>query len=373
LKDLAASIRQITNAPLILGGSAFSLFPSELLDYTKADYGIAGEGEKAVCMLIDTLQRAPGAPNPDSIPGLFYRLNGRITGNPAPEQGLSFSFPERPADLVAGYKENSSMLNIQTQRGCAFSCCYCTYPVIEGRTYRRRTPEDIGEEIERLRMAGVGYFFIVDSVFNTSEDHVAGICEELIRRNTGMNWGCFLRPEGISAELMHLMAESGLLHIEFGSDSLCDPVLDAYGKRFTFDDILRTSELARRERIHYAHFLIFGGPAETEDTMRESYSNGHRLKRTIFFPFAGMRLYPGTPLYKRAIREKAVDPAKSLLEPYFYITPGMTKERIGDLMNRFHAESPNWMAGDTPPEMQKTVNGLRSKGIPGPLWEYLVS
>jgi len=51
----------------------------------------------------------------------------------------------------------------------------------------------------------------------------------------------------------------------------------------------------------------------------------------------------------------------------------MTKERIGDLMNRFHAESPNWMAGDTPPEMQKTVNGLRSKGIPGPLWEYLVS
>ena len=46
---------------------------------------------------------------------------------------------------------------------------------------------------------------------------------------------------------MKLMVLAGLSHIEFGSDSFCDEVLEAYQKDFTFDDILYSSELAYRE------------------------------------------------------------------------------------------------------------------------------
>ena len=68
------------------------------------------------------------------------------------------------------------MMNIQTQRGCALHCCYCTYPLLEGRTYRRRPPESVVEELASLERHGARYVFFVDSVFNTSVDHVTAIC-----------------------------------------------------------------------------------------------------------------------------------------------------------------------------------------------------
>ena len=127
---------------------------------------------------------------------------------------------DRPPSVTAHYLENSGALNIQTQRGCAFRCCYCTYPVIEGRQHRRRSAEMVAAEFEQLQQLGARYAFVVDSVFNSSAAHVTGICEAILRRNVKIPWGCFLRPQGLSRDLMHLMARAGLTHIEFGSDKL---------------------------------------------------------------------------------------------------------------------------------------------------------
>jgi len=44
---LVKSIRKISKVPVILGGSAFSLFPDEIAAYLEADGGIRGEGENA--------------------------------------------------------------------------------------------------------------------------------------------------------------------------------------------------------------------------------------------------------------------------------------------------------------------------------------
>ena len=143
------------------------------------------------------------------------------------------------------------MLNLQTQRGCAHVCTYCTYPVIEGHTSRRRPPEVVAEEMAQIEAAGARYVFIVDSIFNSSPAHVVETCEALLRRKLAVRWGCFLRPQGLTPELMRLMARAGLAHIEFGSDSFCDPVLAAYAKQLTFEDILRSSKLAKAEGIDY--------------------------------------------------------------------------------------------------------------------------
>ena len=40
------TIRKHTKAPIVLGGSGFSLFPDELMEVLGADYGIVGEGER---------------------------------------------------------------------------------------------------------------------------------------------------------------------------------------------------------------------------------------------------------------------------------------------------------------------------------------
>ena len=366
---LVKRIRNMSSSPIVLGGSGFSLFPREMLELTGAEFGIQGEGERAMADLIRALSsRGVYA----DIPGLVYRRGDGIVVNKKEACSPRLIAPaSRPASLSNLYLQKGAMQNIQTQRGCAFTCCYCTYPLIEGTRVRHRSPLDICGEMRQIKRSGAKYFFIVDSVFNTSNRHVAEICEEIIKNNSKLSWGCFLRPKGLTADLMALMKRAGLKHIEFGSDSFCDSMLEAYGKRFSFDDILHASELARNAEVHYAHFLIMGGPSETERTMQKSFMNSRKLRTTVHFPFVGMRIYPGTKLDDFARREGFVSRNAGLFKPVFYVTPYMSRSRIFTLLKQFNAQTHNWIVGDLPPSLVKIVQGLRAKGIVGPLWEFL--
>lgn len=370
--DLVSAVKRVrgaTRAKIVIGGSAFSLFPERLLEMSEADYGVKGEGERALCELVAALESGSEVAG---IPGLVHRVGGRAVLE-QPVACVSSDIPRaaHPAELVQYYRDQSAMLNVQTQRGCAFRCCYCTYPLIEGARFRYRNPSDVVEEVLSIKQRGLGYFFVVDSVFNTSREHMKAVCEALIASKAGMKWCAFLRPAGLDRDMMSLMARAGLTHIEFGSDSFCDSVLEAYGKAFTFEDILASSELAREHNVHYAHFLIAGGPGETEKTLREGFENSRRLKKTVVFPFVGMRLYPGTPLYQTALEQGTVDPGMSLLEPYFYVAPGLGASRARELLAEFSVQAKNWVVGELPPEMARVAEALRRKGIEGPLWEYL--
>ncbi len=370
LSFIAQSLRKISDAPIIVGGSGYSLFPAELLEATSADFGIHGEGDVTFVKLLDAMEKNESY---TALPGLVFRKNGSIVINPLAGMKTSDIVPAyRSERLAHWYIGKSSILNIQTQRGCSCSCCYCTYPVIEGHSVRSRNMDDVGNELCEIKNLGASYFFIVDSVFNSSPGHVRAFCEEVISSNLGMTWGCFLKPSGLTQELMDLMAKAGLRHIEFGSDSFCDSVLREYGKNFTFQDIYNASAYARNARVNYAHFLIIGGPGETEATMREGYENSKRLLKTVHFPFVGMRIYPNTDLHKRAVAENAVTKETDLLRPHFYLTPHCTEERMFSVLSEFSAQSKNWIVGEQPPEMIAVANRLREKGIVGPLWEFLV-
>ncbi len=370
LAVVAARVRGLTKAPIVAGGSGYALFPERLLAASGADFGIAGEADEAFPLLADALQHESDVAG---IAGLVFRHSGTIVRNPAqPCATASIVVPLLPPGFVEFYIRESSMLNLQTQRGCAYQCCYCTYPLIEGTAVRPKDPLEIGDELAQVAASGARYFFVVDSVFNSSGAHVSRVCEEILRRNLGLKWGCFLRPQGITPDLMEIMARAGLSHIEFGTDSFSDSVLQEYGKNFTFEDVCNASEFARQADVHYAHFLIVGGPGETEATMRESFENSKRLKKTVHFPFAGMRVYPQTALYERAISEGVITGKTDLLPPFFYISPSLTKNKIFSLLKSFSQESGNWVIGELPEENAKVAKNLRAMGVVGPLWEFLV-
>jgi radical SAM superfamily enzyme YgiQ (UPF0313 family) len=369
LGPVCRELRRLTASPIILGGSGFSIFPERLLELSGADFGLQGEGERSLVALIASLERAEDS---RALPGLVYRRGGRIVRNAvgSPAWLDQLAAPHRPAGLADFYLRASSMLNVQTQRGCGFHCCYCTYPLIEGRTYRRRAPEAVAEELEQLERDGATYVFIVDSVFNTSPEHVAGVCEAILRRDLKLKWGCFLRPASLTAELMRLMARAGLAHIEFGSDSFCDAVLAAYGKRFTFDDILQSSALAQREQIDYCHFLICGGPGETRATLEEGFARSQRLPGGVVLALVGMRVYPGTPLFEQMRRAGRLAANADLLEPEYYLAPELSEEEVFVQLRKFSRRSPNWIVGDPPPEYVRMAEKLRARGVVGPLWSY---
>jgi radical SAM superfamily enzyme YgiQ (UPF0313 family) len=368
LPRLCHMIHTVANCPVVLGGSGFSIFPRELLELSGADFGVCGPGETALLQLLESLAD-PAATS--RIPGLAYRQGDEIIVSPqghAPTADLAES--DWPTAVVQHYLSTGGMLNLQTQRGCAFHCCYCTYPIIEGRSHRRQNAEAVAEEFAQLARLGAKYAFIVDSVFNSSPRHVAEICEAIIRRNLKISWGCFLRPQGLTVELMQLMAKAGLSHAEFGTDSLCDEVLTEYRKGFTFDDVLRSSDYARQAKVDYCHFLIVGGPGETEETLRTSHRNSRLLDGAVFMAVVGMRIYPGTTLYGRAVAEGTIERDTDLLKPRYYIAQGFNTEALFARLRDFSTVSPNWIVGDPSPEYSRLVQRLRQRGVPGPLWSY---
>jgi len=365
---LCQTIRRMCPCPIVLGGTAFSIFPEQLLRLTNADYGVCGAGEVAFNDLIAAL--ATGT-DPAGIPGLVYRRGERVVINPRATNGSAvLDMAERPSHLVEYYLRHSSMLNISTQRGCGQPCCFCTYPLIEGHQNRRRAPEAVADELAAIERQGAKHVFITDAVFNLTNEHVFDICDAILRRHVNLTWGRFLRPKNLTAELMTLMARAGLTHIEFGADSFCDEVLVEYGKTFTFADIVHLTELARAAHVHYSHFVICGGPGETRKTLRTGFANSQRLTNAIIFVFAGMRVYPGTPLFLRAQCEGVLSADADLLEPVYYISPSLGEEALLQLLAEFGTQATNWITGPIPPNFTRTAERLRQRGAVGPLWEY---
>ncbi|MBL9127937.1 MAG: cobalamin-dependent protein [Verrucomicrobiales bacterium] len=369
LFDLCARIRERTRVPIVVGGSGFSIFPERLLEKSGADFGIQGEGEASLLALIEALRDGGEIRH---IPGLVFRDGDVVRCNPQVPDRLDRSpAPEdRPERLVEHYVRDSRMLNLQTQRGCAHRCCYCTYPLIEGRRHRRRPPESVADEFAQLAASGVPYVFVVDSVFNSSPEHVVETCEAILRRGIRLPWGCFLRPQGLTSELMTLMARAGLAHIEFGTDSLSDAVLEAYDKHLGFEDIKRSAELAAAARVDQCHFLIVGGPGETPSTLEETLERSRLLPDSVFLPIVGMRVYPGTRLRDRALAEGVISADADLLEPVHYFAPGLDREAVQARLAEFGKTDTNWILGEPPPSFASLVERLRRRGVVGPLWTY---
>ncbi|MFT3782492.1 MAG: radical SAM protein [Nibricoccus sp.] len=372
LLDCCRRVRAVTNATLILGGSGFSVFPKELYALTQVDYGIEGEGEETLPKLINAIRTQSPF---NGISGLHFRdTSGQAQHIPRnPSDAVFTSEPFHDPAILKRYIAEGSLPGVQTQRGCPLKCCYCTYPLIEGKRSRYRTGAEVVAEMRRLAELGVKYTFIVDSVFNTRPDHVRDVCNSLIQAKLGIEWECFLRPSRlITREVLEMMRDAGLRHVEFGSDSFSDPVLKRYGKSFVYKEIEDCSHLAHELKLNYSHFLIVGGPGETPETLEETIARTKLLPGSYYFATIGMRVYPGTPLWRELNPEKNGEaPGDYLVEPRFYLAPGFDVKTVYDRLNAVRLQSHNWIIGDPPPDYLVTIDKLRRRGVQGPMWEYV--
>ena len=274
--------------------------------------------------------------------------------------------------VLQAYAQYGSLPGIQTQRGCPLKCCYCTYPVIEGRRSRFRSGEAIVDELRQMSAHGIRYVFFVDSVFNTKTSHVVETCEAILRAKLDLQWECFLRPGGLTKELLQLMQRAGLRHIEFGSDSFSDTTLASYGKNLKFSEIHEASQLAHSVGVQYSHFLILGGPGETADTVEETLSRATTLPAAFFFATIGMRIYPDTDLWKQFAPERQGETAADYLEiPRFYLAPGLPAQGLHTRLRELQRTASNWIVGDPPVAFAQALTKLRKRGVRGPMREYV--
>jgi radical SAM superfamily enzyme YgiQ (UPF0313 family) len=359
-------IRRCTGAPIVLGGSGFSIFPGELMSLLGADFGVVGEGEY-MASLLDALEK--GA-DPSVLPGIMVK--GGPARDPVPWTGVVIR-RMRLADAPRRfYLERGGILNLQTKRGCPFRCLYCTYPHIEGRRMRLVPPDEVAREARELQEMGARFLFITDSAFNADVDHSLAVAQAFRRQGVTIPWGAFLAPTRPPDGYYGILAEAGLTHAEFGTESLCDPQLKRYGKPFGVEDIFAAHGSARRSGMYIAHYFLLGGPGEDARSLDETLSRMEELGKAAFFLLCGVRIFPHTPLYDLAVEEGQIRPDQDLLSPVFYRSKGITAEAIIDRVKKQACCRVNWVYGDGGEEAERIVTRMHAHGRPGPLWELLL-
>lgn len=364
-RDLVRLVKDVTDAKVIVGGAGFSIYPKKLFEFLGADFGNSGEGENTLGELIDVLENGGDHSN---IEGLVYKKDKKIIENSRKIRftGIDFQMDERLADF---YWKTSGMMNVQTKRGCPFKCIYCSYPVIEGTDVRTLDPEKVVLTIKNSVEKGRDYFFFTDSVFNISPEYNRKFAQMIIDSGIKMKWGAYFRPQGTSYEDLELFKKSGLTHIEFGTESLCDPVLGSYGKFFKFSEIAQATKMCHDLKIYNAHFLILGGHGETDETVAQTFSNSSKLPWTVFFPFVGMRIYPKTKLKEIAIAEGVIKADDTLMDPVYYTAKNVNLE--SEYLKTLAAKTgKRWVFPDE--DNSKILARMKKRGRKGPLWEFLV-
>lgn len=364
-KDLVDAIRAQTAVPLVLGGSGFTIFPEPMMRELGADYGIIGEGER-LSLLLDALERRKDVP---PMAGIVTPHGAAVVPPPWPRTITRKFDPCLPH--VAFYLKRGGMLNLQTKRGCCFNCIYCTYPSIEGRTLRLFDPDEAGQTARRLQDAGAKYVFVTDAAFNSSGPHSIAVAKAFKKAGVSIPWGAFFAPVNMDRDYFRILADAGLSHAEFGSESLSDPVLKAYRKPFRAEDVFKAHAAAREAGLHVAHYFLFGGPGENSDSVNETLERIEQLGKCALFLFCGMRVYPQTELCDMARHDGQVGDARGLLEPVFYQSSRIGSAEVLSRVRRQANGRSNWVIGDGGEQAARVIAKLHARGHSGPLWEYL--
>jgi len=359
-------IRQHSDARLILGGSGFTIFPAETMQALDADYGIVGEGER-LALLLNAIENEKDA---GAIPGVV--TPGTPKSLPKPWEGkIRRRLSLNPANLPF-YLQNGGMLNLQTQRGCHFNCVYCTYPHIEGHHLRLMDPAETAAAALKLQANGAKYFFITDSVFNADFSHSLAVAGAFKKNRVSIPWGAFFAPLKHPRDYFRKMADAGLTHVEFGTDSLSNSVLASYRKPFRNREIFTSHQAAIDAGLYVAHYFLLGGPGENPETLEETLTRAGSLGKSALFFFCGLRIYPGTELYDIAVNEGQLEKGRSILEPVFYRSPWIDSNEIVSQVRQKAGERINWVIGAGGEDTAGIIRRLYQRGHCGPMWDYLI-
>ena len=364
-RQLVNWLRKQSRAILVCGGAGFTIMPERILAALEVDYGIIGEGER-FGLLVEAV--ADGQ-RPTEIPGVIGAGAGSAPPAPWPGRQVRAFGAQFPHHHF--YTDRGGMLNLQTKRGCSFSCIYCPYPHIEGKRHRLQAPDEVAATALQLQEAGARYIFITDSAFNSDVRHSLAVARALKTAGLRIPWGGFFAPVKLPDDYFSIMADCGLQHVEFGTESLSPAMLKSYRKPFRPRDVLTAHQQARDAGIHTAHYFLLGGPGESRKTVRQSLDAIEELDRAALFFFIGIRIYPWTRLYEIACAEGKITAETDLLQPVFYEPDLIDFESIEALVAERAAGRRNWIVGSGGEQSAQTVEKLHERGFIGPLWEYL--
>ncbi|HBL16045.1 MAG TPA: hypothetical protein DD417_04600 [Elusimicrobia bacterium] len=319
-RAVAIAKAEAAERPVILGGPLVTSVPKLIMENTRADYAVLGEGELTVIELTDLLLRAPDALPAGDIRGLAWRdaagadaprscaASGKASG--AWAAGALRVNPRRPQmhDLDAvplqdfsawpaiGESGQVPEIYMTSSRGCSGSCsfCYRAMPAL-----RHKSPARVRRELLALKKHGYRYAWWSDLTFVDDKARVQRLLDEAFA-GIDFRWSCFTRADGVDLPILEKMRDRGCDIVMYGFESLTEEILENFRKRVTRGLIIEAIALTRKAGLKIGGLFIVGGPGESEASLRRTIDFCREFKEVTRVKY--MSAIPGTPLYHDALK-----------------------------------------------------------------------
>jgi len=304
----------LPGAILVVGGVHATARPLETMAEMRPDYLVYAEGERAISQLVNLID-AGTREGIEDIKGLYYWRDEQIWDNCTPDliDDLdSIPFPAR------------HLLNF------------------EGKGIRRRTAENVIEEIELLvKESNINGFYICDDLVTGDHDWIMEFSEKLADRKLDLVWACQSRVDTLDEQMALAMKKSGCIQIDFGVESGSDKTLKTMKKATTVEAARQMFAMIKRVGVRSCATFILGFEGETEQDMEETFSFAKEINAD-FTAFYFLTPYPGTPIYYKAVENKWLDPGLAQSDRFTHrqvdfplMAIEHTPERLAAIRRRF--------------------------------------
>ncbi|MGE5279153.1 MAG: B12-binding domain-containing radical SAM protein [Deltaproteobacteria bacterium] len=305
-----------------VGGLWYSALYKETIEKEPAiDFVLIGEGE----LTLEDLCRAGADADFSKIPGLACRQNGAPVAGPHRALIGDIDILPLPAyDLfpMEKYVNHTYWTNfceLFTSRGCPGGCSFC----YEWSQYDPRSPKDfvswrshsagrIVEELELLTTKfGVKTVVFQDDAFNVNPDMVRGVCEGILARGIKLNWVILGRADDWDrqGDLIPLMKKAGLFMGLVGIEVGDDADLSRLGKGVTVAQIKRTVDTLRKNDVATVGTFMIGFEDDDEEKIKHRFQFADEVDPDVF-ALQFVTPVPGSPLWKKLVKEGILDPEK---------------------------------------------------------------
>ncbi len=310
-RELATRIRATwPELRLIWGGIHADVFADEIVRAGYADAVVHGEGEEAICEIIQCWETGDSdlgqvrgvtwAPEPSkSMSNEPRPLNTNLDGLATPAWHL---FPVHRYGLLPFADMARPVLTMSASRGCPHHCDYCSLIHSSGKSYRKRDPISVVDEyqflVERYGVRQIGF---VDPIFPLEKADLERFCVEMTRRGLEKRcvWLSETRADRLDRESCRLMYASGCRRVLLGIESGSERLLSGVGKSLSRERVIQGVANAHRAGLQTVGLFMIGLPGETPRQTRETVEFASSLGLD-FAKFAITVPFPGSKLFQRS-------------------------------------------------------------------------
>ena len=295
------------NINIIVGGPHITALKELALEYINADFGVIGEGEKAI---VDFVRFIQGEINdPRKIDGFMFKNSGGWVSAEKPysliENADTNPYPDwdllQPQNYFK-YMEGAMMplrgnrpAPILTSRGCPYQCTFCSGGVTSRHIMRFRSPENIIKEIKYLvEHYGVNEIFFSDDNLTLNVQRAEELFDLIIKEKIEISWRApnGIRIDTLTDSLVSKMSQSGGYYVGVGVETGNPEVMIRIKKSLNLNKINESVNLLHKYGIKVSGFFICGLRGETEkevlDSIHFSLSiHFDRIQVCNFVPFPG--------------------------------------------------------------------------------------